>query len=292
VGDVLYANVTMAGPQGDPDLIWTGSELVVAWTDLFAVKTRRFSSSLTPLTEGEQTLSPDGEMSGAISLCRFGSDWAAAWRALDAMNDEIIRVRAGSVSWTVGPFIPGEALERPALVELDSSHLLLVFTEGTDPLETGTPSVTRLRAAILDTASPGNVPFVDLDPMLEPYASNAAITLRRPTLARVSTRLFLGWESEGLVGDALGSEIWVQRMRWPSTSIGLLRETEEPIQVDAPRPGSQFAPSFASSPLIPQGALVTVWEEHSPGSRHETSPDVFFGLRPVPFVHLPQSGGG
>jgi cysteine-rich repeat protein len=291
VGDLHYANVTFPGPQQDPDLVWTGSELVVAWTDVSSIKARRFSSDLTPLTTDEQPLSPANEVSGAVSLVRFGSDWAAAWRALDASGDELIRVRTGSVSWTVGPFVPGETLERPTLVDLDATHLLLVFTEGTDPLDTGTPSVTRLRAAILDTAAPGNTTFVELEPMLEPYASDPAITLRRPTLARVSTRLFLGWESEGLLGDPLGSEIWVQRLRWSGALVGLQRDAEEPIQADAPRPGNQFAPSFASSPLIPQGALVTVWEEHSPESRHETTPDVFFGLRPVPFVRLPAFGG-
>jgi hypothetical protein len=128
--------------------------------------------------------------------------------------------------------------------------------------------------------------------MLEPYTSDASIILRRPTLARVSTRLFLGWESEGILGDELGSEIWAQRLRWVGSLSTLERDEEEPIQADAPRPGNQFAPSFASSPLIPQGALVTVWEEYAADAHHDTLPDIYFGLRPVPFVRLPQMGGG
>ena len=43
------------GPQQDADVLWTGKEVVVAWTDSQDVRYRRFSSTLSPL-EDEQNL--------------------------------------------------------------------------------------------------------------------------------------------------------------------------------------------------------------------------------------------
>lgn len=291
LGEVSYANTLGSGAQQDPDVLWTGSEVVVAWTGDLGTRVRRFLPDLTPLSS-EQALGVAGEVTGAVALSRFGSGWAAAWRALDTEGDEIIRVHAGALNWTIGPFLPGAPFERPALVEVDAGHLLVVFTEGTDPLDEGTPSVHRLRAAILDTSAPGTVPHFALDPLREPYASEGNLSLRRPTLARVFERIYLGWESEGRLGDGLGAQVWVQELLWDAGTDTLSRSVEETVQVDAPEIGTQLAPAFAASFLIPQGALLTVWEEHDSGSLHETLPDVFFGLRPAPFVRLPPAGGG
>jgi len=289
---VRYANVTRPGAQQDPDLLWTGTELAAAWTDAQVIVVRRFGADLTALG-AEQRISLQGEISGSITLASVGTSWAAAWRAIDAAtSEEIVRIHSGSTDWNIGPFSPGASLERPALVELDADHLLVVFTQGTDPLATGTASVTRLRGAILSKAAPGLVQSVPLDPLVEPFASTPALSLMSPALARVGSRLFLGWSSEGMIGDPRGREIWVQELVFNSSGATLTRRSEEPVQVDALRAGDQLVPAFASSPLIPQGALVTVWEEHNPATRHETLPDVFFGLRPVPFVRLSAPSGG
>jgi hypothetical protein len=289
VGEFQYANSRFAGAQQDPDVLWTGKELVVAWVDTFRVRHRRFNADLVPLAN-EAPLSPSDEVAGAVSLARFGAGWAAAWRVFDSdSGKETIRVRSGDDQWLIGPFTPGPSLERPALVELDASHLLVAFAEGTDPLESGTPSVMRLRGAILSTAGPGGVEAEPFDPQVEPYASETALSVRSPRLARVGARIYLAFESEGILGDAMGSEVWVQELEWSGDPPELNRTLEEPMQLDASRVGDQLLPALASSSLAPLGALVTVWEEHGVATVHETFPDIAFGLRPVPFVHL---GGG
>ncbi len=149
-GSPIHANTTTDFSQFDADVVWTGSQLIVAWADDSSATTgpdiryRAFSTSLTPATFVEQTLSADPGTDGAVCLTAFNGSWAAAWRHVDSGGMETIHASAGGTKWTVGPHTPGPPDDKPALVELDSSTLLLVFTEG-----------TMLGGAILDVAAPG-----------------------------------------------------------------------------------------------------------------------------------------
>ena len=289
-GPVTYANASLAGNQQDPDLVWTGSELVVGWIDGFTAKLRRFNADLAAISQ-EQSLSAPTEMASSIALGVFDSGWAAAWRTIDDSALEVIRIRSAAAEWSSEAFEPGAAFERPALLELDASHLLVVFGVGTYPAGLDGSVVARLRGAILDLDSPGVVQAVPLEPLLEPYASDATFDQLRPALVRVGSRNFLLWEGEGRVADPLSDQVWLSELEW-NVATGLTRQEERPLQVDASTIGSQRTPAAAASPLGPQGALVTVWEERSNDTLHETLPDIAFGLRPVPLVSLAPTGGG
>ncbi|HEY3494313.1 MAG TPA: hypothetical protein VGK73_06495, partial [Polyangiaceae bacterium] len=260
LGDVVIANTTAGGAQRDPDLVWTGAELVVAWASEFVIIARRFDANLAPLG-GEQQLGFSDEIAGSVALTRFGETWAAAWRTIDENSLELLRVHTGAAEWTIGPFLPGAELERPAIVELDSTHLLVVFTEGTDPLATGTPSVSRLRGAILDTTEPGAADWFDLESAVEPHASDGTIVQSRPALARAGTRLFLGWETESLIAGELSSEVWLRELGW--NAVALTFATERPLQATLSREDAQHVPAFAATQLIPEGALALAFEEHA-----------------------------
>lgn len=290
-GTIVYANQTKTGAQQDPDVLWTGTELIVAWTDSGKPVTRRFDANLVPLA-GEEVLGQASSLARAMTLAPIGGSWAAAWRASSTTGQEEIRVRAGAIAWTVGPFVPGAAEERPALVELDATHLLLVFTVGTDPLTTGTASVTRLRAAILDTAGASSPPVVPLTPSVEPWASDITLLQSRAALARSGSRTYLSWQSESPTGDARDDEVWLREVSWNGTSLTWAAEI--PLQADAPRAVAQRAPALAATPLGPAGALVTVWEDSTQSPGHPMLPDLVFGLRPTPIVTLGSAidGGG
>jgi hypothetical protein len=284
LGAVVVANQTLPGAQQDPDVLWTGSELVVAWTDALRIKARRFDASLTAL-DSETAVSGSGEVARSASLAQFGASWAAAWRAIDPSGLELIRVKSGSTAWSVGPFVPGAPKERPAVLALDATRLLVVFTEGTDPVATGTASVTRLKMAVLDSAIPGSALSTQLLPMSEPWASDNTLAQSRPVLTRSGSRVYLGWQSESPVGDARSDEVFVREVTWSGASVTLLAEI--PIQADAPRSTAQRAPALVGSPLGPGGALVTVWEDSNVEPMHTIAPDLVFGLRPTPIVVLP-----
>src|SRR5262249_34094199 len=81
-----HAHVTPALSQGEPDILWTGSELVVAWVDASNAATapdvhfRRFTASLAPLS-GDLPLATSFEAEADVALATFAGGWAAAWRA-------------------------------------------------------------------------------------------------------------------------------------------------------------------------------------------------------------------
>ena len=70
----------------------------------------------------------------------------------DANGFEQIRVHTGSLDWTVGPaFLPPSVRTKIALVELDAAHLLVSFSVGVDPAETGVPNASsQVLGAILE----------------------------------------------------------------------------------------------------------------------------------------------
>ena len=112
------ANTTTDFSQYDPDILWTGSELVVAWVDDSDATTgpdlrfRTFDASLNP-TSGEQTLAATADAEADVALAGFAGTWAAAWRD-DTAGLETIQVQAGATRWTVGPaFLPGPAEASP-----------------------------------------------------------------------------------------------------------------------------------------------------------------------------------
>lgn len=288
LGPIVYASTGLFGYRQDPDLVWTGTDLVAVWhhPPYFDPKLRRFDKYLWAPPNSEITLGPSGT---SLVVTTFAGSWATARRLVQPLG-EMINVRTETFYWTVGPFVPGASLERPALIELDASTLLLVFTESTDPLQTGTASVSRLRMAILSTAAPGTASAVGVASTIEPWASDATLSQSRPALTRAGSRVYLAWQTETPVGNSLGDEVFLRELQWDGTTISFLAEI--PLQADAPRLSDQRAPAITGSPLAPQGALVTVWVDSTIDPLHTIVPNLVYGLRPTPIVVLPAPGDG
>lgn len=290
VGGPAHANVTTAFAQYGADAVWTGTELVVAWGDTSNAQTgpdlryRTFDATLSP-TSGEQTLAASSAVEESVSLASFAGSWAAAWRE-GSGGLETVRVRAGGAAFSVGPFAPGPYGDQPGLAELDATHLLVVFAEGTG---TGT---AKLRGAVLDTAQPGVAVAFDLAPLVQPDAG-VPLGIMRPAAVRAGARVFVAWATEAAVADPRGEELWIKEVSWNGAALDLTA-LEQPIpRWDPHRLGDQRLPALAATPLGPEGALAMAWMDLGTTFASEASGDVAVELMPVPVLrNLWADGGG
>lgn len=284
-GPLVRANTTKIFGQHDVDLIWTGSELVAAWVDDSKLpangsdlRMRRFSAALSPVS-AEEALAGSAAQESGVALAPFAGGWAAAWRSASAGSETIV-VKTTGASWTVAVAAPGPAEDKPALAELDASHLLLVFSEGTP---------ARLRGAILDTASQTVSPF-PITPSVAPYSTDATIAQTHPNAVRAGSRLFVAWRSALVPGDAKAEELWLKELDWTSPTLGLSK-----VEVTLPRWPShlkddQRRPALA---VTGSGALATAWDDYGRGfGSVEGTPDVVAELIPLPLLRSPSPGAG
>ncbi len=284
LGPVIDVNTTRVGVQIDPDILWTGSDLLVGWTDEQDVKLRRFDENGAPRAD-EEGLSTSSALESSASFAAFGTGHAEAWRSV-SQGRESIFVHANGALWSTAPEYIGPAHDRPTLLELDATHLLVVHAIGTDPQNIGVPAVPRLRGAILDLAQQGPVQSFDVAPMVPPYDQDITLIQQRPALARAGTKIFLSWQSESPLGDPNRLEVWLQELSWSSAAPNtLVRHPELPLGITAPRAGDQLYPALAGSPLLPDGALITAFQDNGSGSRG-TNPLLVVSLRPMPLVLL------
>lgn len=301
LGPLGYANSATAFSQYDPDILRVGSTVVVSWMDDTDpingpdLELRTFDTSLAP--QGNQTvLANSAAAEGDVAFAPFEGSWAVAWRSASG-GQEMLYAEAAGVQWTVGPILGGPADDKPALAELDANDLLLVFTEGTDPLDTGIANVPRLRGAILNTGMPGDTGKFDIDPQASPYAGDATIGQSQPNAVRAGNHVYISWRSAALTGDANGEEVWLSRVDWdvPTATADIQPEIPLP-RWPSHEPGDQRQPGLAPS-LLPQGtgtALATAWEDYGDNfGAKEGNPDVVVELIPTPIVRLSigQDGG-
>jgi hypothetical protein len=265
-GAPSHANTTTNFSQYDPDLIATSSGLVAAWVDdsdaatAPDIKWRTFGFDLQP-TSAEQTLANTSANEGDVTLATFGSGWAAAWRAGDS-GTETLYVKTGSTQWTIGPYMPGPVGDRPALVELDATHLLVVYAEGIDREDSGIASGSKLRAAVLDTASPGTASASDITAMAG-GESAASLSQGRPTAARVGDRIYVGWHTEAPLANAIGEELWIKALSWNASQATIdFSSAEEPLpRWQADRAGDQRRPAFAAGGSSTAPELLAAFED-------------------------------
>lgn len=277
----IVAHQLASGPQQDADLIWTGKELVAAWTDATNVKVRTFDANLTPQMQ-EAVLAGSDAIESSVVLSPLGDSYAAAFR-VGAGGTETIRVVSGNLTWQVSPaFLPGPEGDRPALASLDGTHLLLAFAEGVEPLGAGTGTVPRLRFAILSTEQPGDVSASALMLDKEPYASDDSLAQKQPRVAVSSDTAALLWQQASNAG-ADGEEVMMATWRWDAAQEQLVPQREQPLH--EPSAGQQTIPALGTSPLYPGGALIMGFQQSSPpGPR--LAPDLLWTLRPLPWVDL------
>jgi hypothetical protein len=280
VGAPGHANVETSFNQVLQDMIWTGSELVVAWADdsdassLGALKVRTFDATLTP-TSQDQTLAKTAGLSTSAVLAPFATSWAAAWLSYDNGGVSVL-ASAGSTSWTAGTLTPDATVDRPALVDLDATHLFLVYATSaaaSDP--------AQLYGAVLDSAMPGTVvPFT-----IPASAVPAGAELREPALARVGSRVFLTWLSNTALTspDSLPGDLWIKEI-----DLGSMPGMIDMSQAEIPLPresadstGAQSSPVLALSVGGGPELVVAAWLDQSvsgPFSR------VFAEAIPVPLL--------
>jgi hypothetical protein len=268
VGAPGHANAGTAFNQVLQDMIWTGKELVVVWGDdsdpssLGELKFRRFDASLTP-TSPDQILAHTSGLSTSAVLAPFAGSWAAAWLLFDANSTSVsVLAQAGPASWNGGTLGGGALVDPPALIDLDATHLLLVYASAVSA-----SSPTTLQGAILDTAAPGNVVPFAIPAMVAPTGAE----LRQPSLARVGSRVFLSWLSSMSPPDseALPGEVWLKEMDLGSPPGTIdTSHPEIPLpRVAAEASGSQDTPALALAlPGAPQ-TLIAAWHDQSgPGA--------------------------
>ena len=286
VGPLVRVNTTKTFGQHDVDLIWTGTELVAAWVDDSKlpvsgadIRMRRFNASLAPVSSEEILANSPAQESG-VALATFGNAWAAAWRSALAGTETIV-VKSTNASWSVAVAAPGPAEDKPALAELDATHLLLVFSEGTP---------ARLRGAILDTGSQGVSSF-PITPAVAPYSTDASLAQSHPNAVRAGSRLFVAWRSALVPADPKAEELWLKELAWTSPTLDLSK-----AEIMLPRWPShlkddQRRPALAAAA---GGALATAWDDYGRvfGSV-EGTPDVVAELIPLPLLrnNPPPDGG-
>jgi hypothetical protein len=222
---------------------------------------------------------------GDVALAPWGSSWAAAWRS-DDNGVETLQVRSGGSTWSIGPYLPGPVGSRPALAEFDSGHLLVVYTEGTDPEDTGVANSSKLRVAVLDAAVTGAATPLDVPGTLAP-----GLPQDQPNAVRVGSQVFIAWRTSSPVeidaGSATGEELWLKAIGWNGALD--LSTPELPIpRASTHRAGDQRLPALAAGSLAPVGAeLLTAFDDlgkvFGPA---EGSGDIVVEAIPVPILRL------
>jgi hypothetical protein len=290
---LVYVNSTRSSSQHDPDVVSVGSQLVVAWVDDSSPSTApdlryRTFDVMSGAVSDELTLAATGDAEADVALAPFAGSWAAAWRD-DASGLETIRVHAGPTDWSVGPFLPGPADGKPALAALDATHLLLVYTVGFDPAETGVADAPKVQLAVLDAAQPGSASGVDLAPLLP---SAAGLAQSAPTLVSAGASAYLAWWTGAAAANPKQEELWLKELPWTGTSLGMALP-EAPLPAPAMHElGDQRAPALAFSTANPIGALVSAWEDLGQTfGAGEGQGDVVAKIEPLPVSRIECSGG-
>jgi hypothetical protein len=286
------ANTTTLLSQFDPDIVWTGSQLVVAWVDTSNeatepdIRYRTFDSNLNPASD-EQALADTADSEADVALATFAGSWAAAWRD-DANGLETIQVRAGPTTWTVGPsFLPPPVSSKPALTALDSSHLLVVYAVGVDDTGSGVANGSQILAALLDAAAESPVTGTPIA-----QSNLSGVDQSAPAAATVQGNVFIAWQTSGVAGDPNGEELWLKSIGWNGSTLDL-SSPEIPLpRWPGARVGDQEAPALASKSLSPGGALATAWNDFGRATAAgEGNGDVVTELIPLPLLRLPGDGG-
>jgi hypothetical protein len=265
------ANAAHEFSQLNPDILWAGTQLIVAWEDYSDafngpdLRYRLFDADLNPVSD-DVTLAASALPEAAVALAPFQAGWAAAYREGTVDGKENVVVRVGPDAFRVGPVQGGPLDDRPALVELDATHLLLVFSAGTDPGLTGTCNVPRIRYSVIDVAGASTQASEWLEPLDGLFTFNTQVSHLSPAAERAAEpgSAYVAWRSEARPGDAAGDQIWLKYLRWDPV-LGLRVREQEQL---APRIcegsfGDQRTPALARTQLPPEGALAIAWDDYS-----------------------------
>jgi len=200
LGPLGVANAGREFSQLNPDVLFVGNQLVLAWEDYADaangpdLRYRLFDADLNPLS-GDITLAASALPEAAVALAPFNDGWAAAYREGTVDGKENVVVRVGDNTFRVGPVLGGSPDDRPALVSLDTTHLLVVFSAGTDPGATGIYNIPRLRYSVIDTASVATPTCQSLDPRDDVFSTDNSVSQLSPSAVRGPDGVYLSWRS-------------------------------------------------------------------------------------------------
>ncbi len=284
----LHANVTTAFSQYDPDLLVVGAQVVVAWVDDSNaitgpdVKVRTFDRHLVPM-RGESAIASTTASEADVALAPFAGTWAIAWKSASA-GLESLGVKTGSTQWQTETYLPGPSTSRPALAQLDATHLLLVFASASpDDVDAGTTGGYEIRAAVLDTAAPGAVTSL----AAPPTPGGSAADRRDPNLVVAGGKMFLAWRSLGVSGDPQGDESWLKEIGWTGSALTLTATEVVWARLAEHRLGDQRHPALLGVPIPGGEALVGAWDDLGKTfGVGEGNGDVVIEKAPVPVLRL------
>jgi hypothetical protein len=296
LGPLTIANSAREFSQLNPDMLWTGSELVVAWEDYSDpsagpdLKFRTYNGHLSA-TSDELTLAGSALPEAAVALAPFAGTWAAAYREGATDGSEHIVVVAGNQTFRIGPVLGGPLDDRPALVELDATHLLVVFSAGTDPDLTGVANVPRIRYAVIDTADetpPATWPHSALEPLDDVFTLDQRASHLSPAAVTAAGGAYVAWRSGARSADAAGDQIWLKYLSWAAAAEGAQSNLDvHDAEMLIPRTceesiGDQGSPALARTGLPPYGGLALAWDDfgHTQG-QIAGEPDVIVHYAPT-----------
>ncbi|CAN5816968.1 hypothetical protein BH09MYX1_BH09MYX1_40230 [soil metagenome] len=273
-----HANSTTAFAQYDADILWTGSSLIVAWTDSSNVTSgpdlrfRTVDANMVP-TSAEQTLAGSLAIEENVSLAPFAGSWAAAWREASG-GFETSRAKAGNVAFSIGPFVPGPYDAPPALAELDGTHLLLTYVEN-----------DKLWGAVLDVSQPGTVTAFDIAPLSQGLNPPAALW---SAAVRAGSRIFVSWSSDAVIADPRAEEAWLKEVSWNGSALDLTRAEIPLPRWDSHRLGDQRFPALTAV----GSDLAGAWLDLGNTFPNSGNGDVALQLIPQPTYRKVNGDGG
>jgi hypothetical protein len=285
--------------QFDPDILWTGSELVVAWVDdsnpadsniLTAPDIRYATLDATgKILSGPLTLAATTHSEADVALAAFNGSWAAAWRD-DVNGLETVQVVAGSSAWTVGPaFLPAPVSAKPSLVPLDATHLLVAYAVGVDDTDSGVANGSRLQVAVLSTTATGMVTGQAVAPTV---SAATGLDQSQPSAINVNGNVYLAWWTAAALTDKNGEQLWLKNIGWNGMTPDLTKAEISLARWTQAQLGDQRLPGLAASTLPPGGAIVAAWDDLGRNiASGEGSGDVVVELAPAPVLRTGGTGG-
>ncbi len=154
---VSFMNQATLGAQYDPDLVWTGEEVVGAYVDSSNLDTapdirwRRFNNGAGAT---EEVLAGTTAAEFNVALTATTDGFAAAWRESSGF-EETVRVRRygefGTVEWSVAqPFShPTALIVLPLLNSTNGTYCWCTRTRGLTPRVRATSDVSATRSSTL-----------------------------------------------------------------------------------------------------------------------------------------------
>jgi cysteine-rich repeat protein len=266
----VRVNIERAFNQFGADVMAIGDGIFVAWVDESSattgrdIKIRRFDANLnggaervlagSPAVESDVVLGawPTGGAGGAGS---DAAEWVAAYRRTTGESQSVVVATTNS-EWTVGPVAFPASGERPALVPLDSTRLLVVFTASSDPSAPADAAAGGVFAAVItrDEPSPGAV--VRLSP-----AAASATRARAPRAVRVGDHVLVSWTADGLPGSVVGDEVFLADVLVAGSSVVTSAPRALPKNT-LHREGDQRNAVLATGSPAARPIVFAAWEDH------------------------------